>query len=205
MAVSPAQGMNKKLEQGQSTRQRIIDEAITLFARDGYEATSISGLLNQTGLSRGALYHHFDSKEALFDAVLDQVESSLATRILAAANQSRDPMASLEAGCLNFLRLSRDPVIRQIVLIDAPTAVGWRRWREIDEKYGFGLMKFSLSTAGAHGKVDEGLVEMYAHMILASLMELALLVARSEQPDTDLAKAEQAITVLIGALRKEVT
>lgn len=194
--------MNRKFEQGQSTRQRIIDDATTLFARDGYEATSITSVLNRTGLSRGALYHHFDSKEALFDAVLDKVESDLAGRILAGANHPKDPMASLEAGCLNFLRLSRDPVIRQIVLIDAPTAVGWRRWREIDGKYGFGLMKFSLSAAGKQGKVNRELAEMYAHMILASLMELALLVARSEQPDKDLTMAEQAIRVFIDALKQ---
>lgn len=194
--------MNSKFEQGQSTRQRIIDDATTLFARDGYEATSITSVLNRTGLSRGALYHHFDSKEALFDAVLDKVESDLAGKILAEASHSKDPMVSLEAGCLNFLRLSRDPVIRQIVLIDAPAAVGWRRWREIDGKYGFGLMKFSLSAAGEQGKVNKELAEMYAHMILASLMELALLVARSEQPDEDLAMAERAIKVLIDSLKQ---
>lgn len=193
--------MNKKQEQGSATRQHIIEVARDLFAQRGYEQTSIGMVLEATGISRGALYHHFKGKQALFDAVLDQVESALAANILRVAERSRDPIASLRAGCVQFLRFAQDPLVRQIVLIDAPNAVGWHRWREIDAHHGFGLMKFSLSAAAASGKVDRDLAEIYAHAILASVMELALLVARSEDPDAELANAERAIEAIIDGIR----
>ncbi|MBD3646141.1 MAG: TetR/AcrR family transcriptional regulator [Pseudomonadales bacterium] len=195
--------MSKRKEQGLTTRQHIIEVARDLFAAHGYENTSIGMVLSASGISRGALYHHFEGKQALFDVVLDQVESELAANILASAERSRDPVASLRAGCVQFLRFAQDPVVRQIVLIDAPNAVGWQRWREIDARHGFGLMKFSLAAAAGSGKVDRDLAEVYAHAILASVMELALLVARSDDPDTELAHAERAIEVMIDGIRQQ--
>jgi len=193
-------GMNKKVDQGQSTRQRIVEAATRLFGESGYDGTSIEGVLKATGVSRGALYHHFEGKQALFDAVLEQVQAQLAKEILGQGSRSKDPMESLKAGCLGFLRMSRNPAVRQIMLIDAPSAVGWQRCREIDARHGFGLMKFSLAHAASAGRIDRDLADPYAHIVFASLMELAQLITHAGDPDLELSRAERAITRLIDTL-----
>ena len=83
--------MSKKIERGQATRKRLVATAAKLFAEKGYEATSIEDLLRETEMSRGALYHHFDSKEAVFEAVLHEIEAEVAQATVAASRGARDP------------------------------------------------------------------------------------------------------------------
>ena len=96
-----------------------------LFGELGYEGTSIDAILRRAGMARGALYHHFPTKEALFDAVLDAEVASIAKASAAAARAAGDPVESLRAGCGAWLRAAIDPVVQRITLIDAPAVVGW--------------------------------------------------------------------------------
>src|SRR5205823_13465316 len=105
--------MSKKIERGQATRGRLVATAAKLFAEKGYEATSIEDLLRELGMSRGALYHHFDSKEAVFEAVLHEIEAEVAQATVEASRGTRDPAAALRAGCEAVLEPSRTPRLRQ--------------------------------------------------------------------------------------------
>src|ERR1700759_2647290 len=58
----------KRAAQGRATRGQLIEVATRLFTEHGYEGTSIEAVLSAAGVSRGALYHHFAGKEALFEA-----------------------------------------------------------------------------------------------------------------------------------------
>src|SRR5260221_12948475 len=126
--------VNLKAQKGLATRRHLVATATGLFAVQGYEATSIDNVLDAAGVSRGALYHHFPGKEALFEAVLEAVEEELATVVVAAAEASGDPRMSLQAGCLAWVQRLRDPVVRRIVLVHAPPVVGWEPWRWIAER-----------------------------------------------------------------------
>src|SRR5262249_30564229 len=77
---------------------------------------------------------------------------------------------------------SREPAIRQIVLTDAPAVLGWQKWRDIDARFGFGLLKSSLKAAAAEGRLRADLVETYAHILLAAMLETALVIARADRP-----------------------
>ena len=145
-------------------------------------------------MSRGALYHHFANKEVLFEAVLEAVEEQTAHRAVAASGEATDPVAVLRQGCAARLTLVRDPVVRQISLIDAPAVVGWQRWREIDGAHGFGLLKEGLRAVATTGRIRAEGVDLLAHMLLAALMELALLIAQAD--DRRDAVAIEARTVL---------
>ena len=192
-----------RVQKGQETRRQLIAAATELFAERGYEATPIEAVFEAAGVSRGALYHHFEDKRALFEAVLDSVEADLAARVhqaaMAAADPA-DPATSLRAGCLAWLRLLRDPVTRRITLVDAPAVVGWERWREIDECNWFGLLKDGLAAALPHGRLDAGSLDVLAHMLLAALNELAFMIARSPDPDAAARDGEAAVTDLLGRL-----
>jgi AcrR family transcriptional regulator len=191
---------NRKVEKGQATRRQLVAAATSLFAERGYEATSVEAVLEEAGVSRGALYHHFEDKRALFEAVLEQVEADLAARVLAAAEESGDPRRSLQAGCVAWLASLRDPVVRRIVLVDAPSVVGWERWREIDECHWFGLLKTGLAEALPEGRHDATTVDVLAHMLLAALNELAFVIARAEDAEAAARAGEVALRDLLERL-----
>jgi AcrR family transcriptional regulator len=178
--------MNLKAERGAATRDRVLAIATRLFAERGYDDTSIETVLQESGLSRGALYHHYAGKDALFEAVLEATESAIGGKIVEAVRGITDPAAALRAGALAWIRLAGDPVIKRIVLIDAPSVMGWERWRAMEERYSFGMLKAAL---GATGAVPAGHLDLYAHMLLAAINESALLVARGG----DHAAAEAAV------------
>ena len=192
--------MNRKLERGEATRHELIGAATRLFAERGYEDTSIEAVLRETGVSRGALYHHFASKEALFEAVLEQVERDVAQAVVDSVAGVTDPVQALRKGTRAWLELASDPVVRRISLIDAPSVVGWEKWRGIDERHGFGLMKHALEALAEAGHVRPELVDMLAHMLLAALVEVALLVARAEDPASARKAGEQAIEELLQSI-----
>lgn len=172
--------MNKKIEKGHATRRYMVETATRLFAREGYEATSIAAVLGECDVSRGALYHHFSSKEALFEAAFEALEARVAQKILASSRRAKGAIEALRAGCDAWLELARDGEVRQIILIDAPSVLGWEKWRAIDARHGFGLLKASLAAAGARGAIPEAQIDTFAHMLLAALIEVAMIIARAE-------------------------
>ena len=192
--------VNKRVEQGQATRAALIRVATELFAANGYDGTAIPTVLDAAGVSRGALYHHFESKEALFEAVLQAVEGQATLKVTRAAGGATDPLDGLRRGCAAYLAMCRDPVVRQISLIDAPAVVGWERWREIDEQHAFGLVKAAIAAIAADGRVKPELVDVMAHMVLAALLEVALLVARADEGRIAVRRGQEAIDELLTAL-----
>jgi AcrR family transcriptional regulator len=195
--------MTTQTIRGASTRERLVTVARELFASRGYRDASIQGVLEAAGVSRGALYHHFANKEQLFEAVLECVESEIADVVRAAGRDADSPRAALRAGCAAWLRLARDPTVRQIALIDAPTAVGWARWREIDARHGFGMLRASLRSEAQSGRLSPELVDPYAHILLAALMELGLVIAQAETPASAQAQALIAVEDLLERLLPE--
>jgi AcrR family transcriptional regulator len=192
--------VNKRVEQGQATRLALIGVATELFAANGYDGTAIPAVLDAAGVSRGALYHHFGSKEALFEAVLQAVEAQATFKVTRAAGGATDPLDGLRRGCAAYLAMCRDPVVRRISLIDAPAVVGWERWREIDEQHAFGLVKAAIAAIAADGRVKPELVDVMAHMVLAALLEVALLVARADEGRIAIRRGQEAIDELLTAL-----
>ena len=192
--------VNQRVEQGQATRAALIDVATGLFATNGYEATAIPAVLDAAGVSRGALYHHFNSKEALFEAVLRAVEAQATLKVTRAARGATDPLDGLRRGCAAYLAMCRDPVVRRISLIDAPAVVGWERWREIDEQHSFGLIKAAIAAIAADGRVKPELVDVMAHVVLAALLEVALLVARADEGRLAIRRGQEAVDELLTAL-----
>jgi len=192
--------LNQKIAKGQATRQHLVTVALRLFAQAGFAATSIEAVMAAAGASRGALYHHFDSKTQLFEAVLEQVEADIAHSVVAASRGIADPVEALRAGCNAWFDLAREPAVRQIVLVDAPSVVGWAKWREIDARHGFGLMKAALKNAAKAGRIDSDLIEMLAHMLLASVLEIALIIARADDPAAAKQEGRTAFEALIDRL-----
>ena len=192
--------MDKRRAQGEATRQHLVGVATRLFAERGYEATSVEAVLDAAEVSRGSLYHHFANKQALFEAALDAVETRIARETMAAVEGSTDAVDGLRRGCLAWVRLAGDPVVQRIVLIDAPSVLSWQRWREIEEEYGLGLIKGAMLLAAREGRLPSHLVDVFAHMVLATMNELALVIVQSDDPDEARRRAELAVDEYLSRL-----
>lgn len=198
--AGPRVEASRPAQKGEATRSHVIEVATELFSRDGYEATTIEAVLADAGISKGALYHHFAGKDDLFEAVFVAVETDVIARVGAAAEGATTAAEALAAGCKAWLRLAGDPVIRRIVLIDAPAALGWHRWRELDETYPLGLLRVGVHQLALEAGISEDLVDGFAHVLLAAANELALLVANAPDGDAALDQANRTIDLLLGGL-----
>ncbi|HSS10216.1 MAG TPA: helix-turn-helix domain-containing protein [Acidimicrobiales bacterium] len=192
--------MSKNAERGQATRQRLISVATRLFAERGFEGTSIDAILHEAGVSRGSLYHHFGSKEALFEAALTAIMEETGRQTVVAAAGASDAASALRAGCVAWVRLASDPVVQRVMLIDAPAVLGWQRWRDLDEQQALGLLTAGLRAAAREGRLQPELVDMFAHVLAAALAEIALVIARAEDPDGALRSGETAVDELLQRL-----
>ncbi len=194
------------LTKGQATRAHLVAVARDLFAAQGYDGTPIEAVLKAADVSRGALYHHFANKEALFEAVFLDLEAEIAERVAVVAARATDPAAALRAGCLEWVRLAGGPVIQRVVLLDAPSVLGWERWRAIEEDNALGMLKVGLAALEAEpgrpadAALPGGLVDTFAHVLLASLNEIALMVARSPRPRAALRDGARAVDELLRRL-----
>ncbi len=186
-----------RIERGRATRDQLLATARTAFGEHGYEGTSIAEILDEAGVTRGSLYHHFATKEALFDAVLDREMAGLAVAVRDAALAHDDAAQRLRVGSVTWLRAAADPAVQRIVLVDAPAVVGWPRWRELDEQYTLGGTKAALRGLVDEGRLSAGETDLLAHMILAAVGEAAMMIARSADPAAVLPEAEAAVTTLL--------
>src|ERR1700757_2766667 len=124
----------KRAAQGRATRGQLIEVATRLFAEHGYEGTSIEAVLSAAGVSRGALYHHFAGKDALFEAVVERVDERSSAEMTAASTSAHAPVEVLRASALRWIDLAGDPVIQRIILTDGPAVLGGERWRTMSEE-----------------------------------------------------------------------
>ena len=187
--------MDRRVDRGQATRQHLVELATELFADRGYEGTSIEAVLERAGVSRGSLYHHFKGKDRLFEAVVEAVHTQVGEATLAAvvASGATEPYDLLKAAELAWIQLAGEPVVRRILLIDAPTVLGWRRWRDIEAQFGLGMLKTVLQQAADAGHVPARLVEPFAHILLATGNEMAMVIALADDVPAAQATAEAAV------------
>lgn len=187
-------------ERSAGTRAALIAAARELFTERGFAGTGREEIVKLAGVTRGALHHHFGSKTELFRAVFEDVERDLTERVADSALTGDDAMEGLRRGCEVFLDAATDPSVQRIVLIDAPSVLGWRTWREIDARYGLGLTITALTAVMDAGQIERRQVEPLAHMLLAALNEAAMLVASSSEPARTRAEVGAVIGRLLASL-----
>ncbi len=197
--ANPGERVNRNVARGEATRGQLIAIATRMFAERGYEDTSIEAVLREAGVSRGSLYHHFASKEALFEAVVKEIDVFIGAETMSAAGGADGPVAALRAAFLTWIRLAGDPVVRQIVLLDAPSVFGWERWRSMDEE-ALAVLRSTLQAIADQGKTRPELVDTLAHVLLAAVNEVALLVARSDDQDAAMQAGADTIDELLQRL-----
>ncbi len=170
---------SRQAENSAATRNALLKIARKLFAERGYADTATEEVVRRARVTRGALYHHFKDKQDLFKAVLHAEQLRLAAISAEAASKEPDPWRAMLLATDAFMDACLDPAVQQIVLIDAPAVLGAEGWRESDQSYYLAGVK-----AGIQASIDAGIiapqpVDALAHIILGSMNEAALLIARA--------------------------
>ncbi|GEP33069.1 TetR family transcriptional regulator [Nocardioides szechwanensis] len=185
-----------------ATRAALVAAARPLFAERGFAAVGTDEIARAAGVTRGALYHQFAGKTDLFAAVFETVEAEIAARLAAALGDggSGDPVATLHDGIDGWLAACADPEVHRIVLIEAPAALGWERWREIGRRYGVGLVEAVVQGLLDAGRLPPQPVLPLAHVLVGALEEAALFAARADDRAQATADVRAALVRLVDGL-----
>jgi AcrR family transcriptional regulator len=190
----------RRAEQSEATRAALVRAARQLFARRGYANVGTEEIVRRAKVTRGALYHHFADKRDLFRAVHEQMEGQLVEAIGAELAGIEDARELLATGVRAFLDACTDPALARISLLDAPSVLGWSEWREIDARYGMGLVRMGLEAAMEQGALPRQDPEPLAHLLLAALGEAGLLIANAADPQAARRRVEEPLTSLLSGL-----
>lgn len=176
-----------------ATTQALLASGRRLFGVHGYREVSSAMLAAGARMTTGAMYHHFEGKAALFQAVFEVVEAELAEAVRRGAAGPGDQLRKLEMGAVSFLDAARERTVRQIALVDGPSVLGWDRWREIDARYHLRPLMGALIAAMRARLVERRNPETLARLLMGALTEAAL--------DGSREMADSAVW-LVGRLRR---
>jgi AcrR family transcriptional regulator len=192
--------MVSQAERRAGTVRGIEDAARKLFAVRGFTETTIDDIAARAGVAKGAVYHHFSSKEEIFTRVLESIQAELsAAQIPAPSAKPRDPLDMISAGVLRYLLAISEPGIKRILLIDGPAVLGWQKWREMDARY-FGALTRAALAMALGDAVPPREVEPLAHLLMGAIMEAALVCATAEHPKKLAKELSAGIRALLGGL-----
>ena len=174
--------MVTKVEQRERTRAEIVRLATAQFAEHGYAGVALEQLMAEAGLTRGALYHHFGSKQGLFQAVVEQAQHGVAAAVERASTGHATVVDDFLAGCRAFLEASLAPEVRRILLIEGPAVLGWGEWREGDLDTSVRLLDEGIAELAAAGLIEWRSLDTVSTMLSGALNEVAIANAGSPDP-----------------------
>jgi AcrR family transcriptional regulator len=193
--------MATQAERRAATIEAILKAGRRLFGERGFAATTIDDIAELAHVAKGAVYHHFATKEALFEAVFGQVSRALVQEIDRAVRSEKDVLAAMVAGTQHYFAACAKGPTGQIILRDGPAVLGWERWREIDAQHFGGKIPRALVAAMDAGLIARQPVEPLARLLLGAVTEAAVACAAR----TDVLKAgneyTRAFKSLLEALR----
>ena len=204
-AATPAgnPGTSRRAQYSASTRRSLVDVAERLFTEHGYAATSLDAIVAGAEVTKGALYHHYSGKQALFEAVFEKVESAGARQVQSALNGDGDPWERAMAGLRAFLDVVRQPSYSRIVIQDGPSVLGHERFREQEERSTFDYVLDIVRAVLAAGEwdVDAGMEQAFARIFFGAMSSAGAWVSTAGDADTEAERVELAIGFILSGLR----
>ena len=196
-------GTSRRAQYSASTRRALVDVAEELFTEHGYAGTSLDAIVAGADVTKGALYHHYSGKQALFEAVFEKVESAGADEIQRALRGHDDPWEKAIAGLRAFLAVVRQPSYSRIVVQDGPSVLGHERFREQEERSTFAYVLDIVRAVLSAGdwEVDEALEHTFARIFFGAMSSAGTNVSTSDDPDTEAERVELAIGFILTGLR----
>jgi AcrR family transcriptional regulator len=193
---------SRRLDYSESTRSALVDSAIELFTKGGYAGTSLDEVARRARVTKGALYHHFSGKQALFEAAFEKVESRVFGRLEEIMRGPEPPWERALRGVREFISHCLDPAYQRIAVHEAPVVMGWERWREAEDRASFGLIRAGVEDLIAAGEVDPVPVEITSRLLFGALSAAATEIAGSADPQRVGEQVEAVIVQLLTSVRR---
>ncbi|HTU37513.1 MAG TPA: TetR/AcrR family transcriptional regulator [Acidimicrobiales bacterium] len=193
--------VNRRVAQGDATRAALIASARELFGEQGYGETSIDEVVAKAGVTKGAVYHHFEGKEGLFTAVFEQVYREV-TDEAAAAFLGEDSWQALLDGCALWIDAYLDPAVRRIVLQDARAVIGWEELRSIENRFGAVALRGALRKSMHAGVLERQPLRPLSLLLVGALSEGCFYITEADDPAEARTEVLGLITRMLSGFRR---
>jgi AcrR family transcriptional regulator len=200
-ASDPAEAKRRRDEYSEASRRALLDSARARFAADGFAATSLDGVAADARMTKGAIYHHFANKQALFEAVLAEIEQETVADITAASGRATSVWEGVLAGLDCFFDRCLDPDYQRLCFLEGPVALGYVRWHEEGEKHELGLVRAMLQLMQDTGLLNVPDLEMLTQLLFGTLSAAALTIARAEDPEPVRDRLREVVVRILEGLR----
>ncbi len=187
-------------ELSEASREALLAGARAAFARHGYANAPLEELVRAAGLTKGALYHHFGSKQGLFIAVVQAIDAEILAQVRAEVPERPATRAGFVHACRLYLEAMLEPGVRRILLIDCPAVLGYRAMRELEIESSIRPIAEMLDALVESGEVVALDTEATAHLINGALYDAALWIGDDPRPRQALDRAVQAFETLLAGL-----
>lgn len=194
-------GRSRRDEYTEATRQALLSAGRNAFANEGYQAAGIEAISRAARVTRGAFYHHFEDKKALFDAVVVALQAETTARIEERGRAQRKIWDRMNVGIDAYLDACLEPAYGRIVIQEAPAVLGNKRFREIEEAYPMALLTASLDALKRDGELDFEDIDLLSRMVDAMICKIALMLPEADHPKKLRERGQKIIGRLLGAFR----
>jgi AcrR family transcriptional regulator len=194
---------SRRQQYSQATRRALIEMGEELFAEHGYAAASLDQIVAAAEVTKGALYHHFSGKQALFEAVFEKVEGEASRTIQESLQGQQDPWEKAMAGLRCFLGVVQQPAYRRIVILEGPAVLGYARFREHEERSAFTHVYDIVASVLEAGdwELEEAMTETFARIFFGAMSSAGEAVSTSEDPVAAALRVEAAITFILAGFQ----
>jgi len=201
--VPKVAGVSRRQQYSASTKRALVDEATKLFTSQGYAATSLDAIVGSARVTKGALYHHFSGKQAVFEAVFEKIESDASTHIRKALKGSKDPWEKALIGLRAFLEIVQDPGYQRVVIQEGPAVLGYERFREQEERSSFGLVQDMVRTVleASTYNLSSDMLETFSRIFFGAMSAAGESVSTAANPKVAVAQVETAIGFILAGMR----
>ena len=166
-------------QRSDSTREKLLAAFRTSFLKRGFEQTTVQSVLTETGLSKGAMYHHFRSKSEIIEALYEHESRSAIAKVFAVPTENTSALSRLKSAYLEWTKIVKDPNIASILFEIGPAAIGEQRAREIEDAASRQSIKRLLDKAIEAGEIAPPDPNLLISLLNALVAEAALYQLRS--------------------------
>jgi AcrR family transcriptional regulator len=189
-----------RAQHADATRRAVLTAARSLFGAKGYAQTSVDEIADAARVTKGAVYHHFAGKEALFRAVYDQAEADTYQRAIVARDERDPPLGQLTSMMNAYLDAALDREIRRITLIDGPAVLGHEPELSAEQRANAVAVRSFIAAAIGRGEIAD-LDPAVLTDLMGGLAWLgAVLIARASDPNATRAELGKALEAMLRGL-----
>ncbi len=196
-------GSSRRQQYSAATKRALVDVATDLFTEQGYAGTSLDEIVAGAQVTKGALYHHFSGKQALFEAVFEKVEAEASKRIGTTVRRTRDPWEKATLGLREFLAVVQQPAYSRIVVQEGPVVLGYERYREQEERSTFGIVQEIVASVLDAYDLEPSMVETFSRVFFGAMSAAGAAVSSAEDTRRASAEVEATIAFILAGLQQQ--